>query len=72
MTEEQKLDVYKFRIDVEEEDANTCTGVLPVILYLAGYCCYTVFKKMKCNSCKDLISGRDCRDPTKKVNKSDH
>ena len=29
------------------------------LLYLAGYCCYAVFKKIKCNSCKDLISGKD-------------
>ena len=29
------------------------------ILYLAGYCCYAVFKKIKCNSCKDLISRKD-------------
>ena len=33
--------------------------ILPVIQYLTGYCCYVVFKKIKCNSCKDLISGRD-------------
>ena len=53
------LFVYKFRIDVKEDDINKCREVLPVILYLAGYCCYVVFKKIKCNSCKDLISGRD-------------
>ena len=57
VTEEQKLDVYKFRIDVKEDDINKCREVLPVILYLAGNCCYVVFKKIKCNSCKDLISG---------------
>ena len=62
VTVEQKLDVNKFRIDVKEDDINKCKEVLPVILYLAGYCCYAVFKKMKCNSCKDLISGRDCRE----------
>ena len=27
--------------------------------FLAGYFCYAVFKKIKCNICKDLISGRD-------------
>ena len=50
--------MYKFRIDVKE-DINECREVLPFILYLAGYCCYVVFKKIKCNSCKDIISGRD-------------
>ena len=59
MTEKQKLDVYKFRINVKDYDINKCREVLPVILYSAGYCCYVVFKKIKCNSCKDLISGRD-------------
>ena len=59
MTDEQKLDVNKFRIDVKEDDINKYREVLSVILFFAGYCCYAVFKKMKCNSCKDLISGRD-------------
>ena len=45
--EEQKLDVYKFRIDVKEDDINKCREVLHVILYLAGYCCHVVFNKMK-------------------------
>ena len=59
VTEEQKLDVYKFRIDVKEDDINKCREVLPVIIYLINYCCFVVFKKIKCNSCKDFISGRD-------------
>ena len=59
MTVEQKLDVYKFRINVKEDGVYKSREVLPVILYFAGYCCYAVFMKMKCSSCKDLISGRD-------------
>ena len=59
ITEELKLDSDKFRIDVKEDDINKCREVLPIILYLADYCCNAVFKKIKCNSCKDLISGRD-------------
>ena len=57
--EERKLEVYKFRIDVKEDDINKCREVLLVILYLASYCCCVVFKKIKCNSCKVLITGRD-------------
>ena len=57
MTEEQKLDVYKFRIDLKEDDIIKCREVISVIQYFAGYCCYVVFKKIKCKSCKDLISG---------------
>ena len=59
VTDEHKLDMNKFRIDVKEDDINKYREVLSVILFLKGYCCYAVFKKMKCNSCKDLISGRD-------------
>ena len=67
--EEQKLDVYKFRIDVKEDDMNKYREVLPVILYLAGYCCYVVFlKKIKGNSCKDLISGRDNVEEISEIN----
>ena len=45
--------MYKFRIDVKE-DINKCREVLPVMLYLAGYCCNVVFKKIKNNCCKYL------------------
>ena len=30
MTEEQRLDVYKFRIGVKEDDINKCREVFPV------------------------------------------
>ena len=59
VTEKQKLDVYKFKIDVKEDDVNKCRDILSIIVYLVGYCCYAVFKKIKCNSCKNLISWRD-------------
>ena len=59
MTEEQNLDVYKFNIDVTDNDIHQCKEVLPIIIYLAGYCCNTISKKMKCYSCKSLVSGRD-------------
>lgn len=28
---------------------------MPVITYLAGYCCYVVIKKLKCEFCKDKL-----------------
>ena len=31
MTEVQKIDVYKFRIDVKEDDVNKCREILTVI-----------------------------------------
>ena len=59
MAKEQKLDENKFRIDVKDDDVNKCREVLPVTIYFAGYCCYAVFLKIKCNNCKCLISGWD-------------
>ena len=68
MTEEQKLDVYKFRTDVKEDDINKRREVLPVILYFANYYCNVVFKKIKCNTYKDLISGRVNVEEVPKIN----
>ena len=68
MTEEQNLDMYKFKIDFKEDDVNKCREVLPVILYQAGYCFYAVFKKIKCNSCKALISERDNVEEISEIN----
>ena len=45
MTEDQNLDVYKFNIDVTDNDVHQCKEVLPIIIYLAGYCCNAVLKK---------------------------
>ena len=58
MTEEQKLNVHKFRIDIKEHDVNKCREVFPVILYF-GYYCYANLKKIKWNCCKNWISGID-------------
>ena len=55
----QKLDVYKFQFDLKEDDVNKCRKIYFVIRYLIGFCCYAIFKKIKYNSCKNLISGRD-------------
>ena len=68
VTEEQKLDSYKVRIDVKEDDINKCREVLPVILYWAGYCCYAVFKKIMYDICKDFISGRDNVEEVPEIN----
>lgn len=41
---------------VSKEDIDMCEEVMPVIVYLAGYCCHSVLKKMKCNACRDMIT----------------
>ena len=51
--------LMKIRIDVKEEEINKCREVLIGILNSTAYCYYAVCKKIKCNNCKNLISGRD-------------
>ena len=67
VTEEQKWDVYEIRTDVNLDDLNKCR-VVPVILYLISYCHYAVLKKIKGNSCKDLIYGRDNGEEIPEIN----
>ena len=50
---------YEVNINVTNFDFDKCKDILPVIVYLAGYCCYTVNKKMKCKSCYEIISRND-------------
>ncbi len=57
-----KLDLHKITIDVSENDIKRCKEFLPVVTYLAGYCCYAVYKKLKCNFCKDLITCKESED----------
>ena len=43
-------------MDVTEDDIVKAVEYEQVITYLAGYCCFTVSKKMKCGLCKELIT----------------
>ena len=47
---------------------NKCREVFPVIQYLAVCFCDAVFKKIKYNSCKDLISRRDIGEEIPEIN----
>ena len=58
MTEEKKLNVNKFRISDKEFDVDRCREVLPLLLYITGYCSYEVFQKFERNGWKNLIYGR--------------
>lgn len=46
----------KFKIMISKDDIEKCKKVLPVIVYVAGYCCYAVQKKNNCKHCKDLLT----------------
>ena len=52
-------ELSEVNITVTKYDLDQCKDVLPVIVYLAGYCCYSVNKKMKCKSCFEIISRND-------------
>ena len=39
---------------VMSHDLNETDEDLPLIIYIAGYCCYSVIKKLKCY-CKDIL-----------------
>lgn len=45
-----------FHVDVTEDDIEKSMDVLSVITYLAGYCCFSVLKKIKCASCKTILT----------------
>ena len=45
MNNEDCITKLTFDLEVTQDDIEKCTDVLPVITYLAGYCCYTVSKK---------------------------
>lgn len=50
------LNIHRFDIEVTQDDIEKCMEYLQVITYLAGYCCFAVSKKMKCEFCKDLLT----------------
>lgn len=43
-------------IIIEDDDIKNCENYLPVLTYLGGFCCYSVLKKLKCDSCKTNLT----------------
>lgn len=50
-------------MDLTEELMNA-----KMFLFVAGYFCYAIFKKKKCNSCKNLIFGNYNEDTISEIN----
>lgn len=46
-------------INVEDDDLISLIPILPIINYVAGYCCYSYAKSKKCHLCKDSITVND-------------
>ena len=46
-------------IAITDEDISCFRGSIPVISYIAGYCCYSINKKLKCDECKLRLVSND-------------
>ena len=46
----------KYDVEVTQGDIEECMDLIQVITYLAGYCCFAVSKKIKCELCKELLT----------------
>ena len=44
-----------YSIQITAEEINKSKEKLPVLTYIAGYCCYSINKKLKCIDCKEYI-----------------
>ena len=57
----EQLDLCVCNLDVSvcEKGIDNCNDILLVMVYLAGYCCFAVLKKLKCNSCRSMITCSD-------------
>ncbi len=47
------------QIIFSDADIEKCQEDLPILLYIAGYACFTVLKKLQCCSCKERIVDDD-------------
>lgn len=42
-------------VEIDEEETKKCDAVIPVIAYIAGYCCFKIIKKLECSECKIML-----------------
>lgn len=47
--------VYQ-NVNVSDQDLKDTEPDLPVLTYIAGYCCFSVIKKFKCDNCKQFLT----------------
>lgn len=51
----EKIENLLFNVEVSDEEIKSCNNDLPILVYVAGYCCHSVLKQLKCSCCKDII-----------------
>lgn len=44
---------------ITDTDVNSANDSIPVIMYVAGYCCYSINKKLQCDECKTKITSNN-------------
>lgn len=56
LNDDSTTDITIFDLTVTPGDIASCEEYFPVLTYLAGYCAFVVIKKLKCQSCKRLLT----------------
>lgn len=46
---------YAFHVSISEDDFKNVESELPVLTYIAGYCCHSLIRKLQCNECTDFL-----------------
>ena len=59
MSHNEHVNLHDFDLNIGQKDFDECKEFFPVIIYLAGDCCYSVDKKIKCSFCKELKAHSD-------------
>ena len=50
-------------VDVLPSDFEDVEGILPVLVYIAGYCAFSTIKRLKCEECRsNLLLNKDLPD----------
>lgn len=47
--------VPSFNVIIEQTDLNEIQECLPIIVYISGYCSFSVLKRVKCDSCSSFL-----------------
>ena len=57
-SQETGCDSINFSVELSSEDRDSAREYIPVITYIAGYCCFAVSKKLQCDFCKIRMENR--------------
>lgn len=52
---ENDVNSSQFQIAVVDSDFKKIESDIPVLTYIAGYCCHSILKKYNCDTCKDML-----------------